>query len=321
MNYVRVVLLIVLLSFSKSGISQNNSQPAFKIIPLGVKGGSDESNLSSYMVAPFHSDNYICLDAGTLYFGIRQAINKKIFSGNAASILRNNVKGYLISHPHLDHVAGLIINSPDDSSKKIYGLQFCLDVIKSNYFTWKNWANFSNEGDKPTLNKYQYAVLDTGKETAIENTEMTVQSFLLSHSNPYQSTAFLIRNNENYLLYLGDTGADEIEKSNKLFLLWQAVALLIKAKKLKVIFIETSFPDEQPSKQLFGHLTPTLLMNEMSTLSKLTGVDAMKDFPIVITHIKPLANDAEEKIKTELIKENLLNLRLVFPKQAEKLEF
>jgi cAMP phosphodiesterase len=35
--------------------------------------------------------------------------------------------------------------------------------------------------------------------------------------------------------------------------------------------IEVSFPNEQPDKSLFGHLTPRLLMNEMTTLSKLGG--------------------------------------------------
>lgn len=315
-------LLIITLSFSFQPVhAQKQNQTAFKIIPLGVKGGSDESNLSSYMIAPINSENYICVDAGTLHAGIQKALDKGIFKNNPVSALRTNVKGYLISHPHLDHVSGLIINSPDDTSKNIYALPFCLEVLKNNYFTWKNWANFANEGDKPALGKYHYAALDTSKEVAIENTEMYVRPFLLSHSNPNQSTAFLIRHEQSYLLYLGDTGADEIEKANNLFLLWQAVAPLIKTKHLKAIFIEASFPDEQPVKQLFGHLTPALLMKEMSVLSKQTSIAAMKNFPVIITHMKPSATNAETKIKAELLQQNLLDLKLVFPEQAEKLEF
>ena len=32
----------------------------------------------------------------------------------AGYVLTTRIKGYLISHAHLDHVAGLIIASPDD---------------------------------------------------------------------------------------------------------------------------------------------------------------------------------------------------------------
>jgi cAMP phosphodiesterase len=313
------LLFIFCLSLSASFCQGNGA--AFKIIPLGVLGGSDESNLSSYMVAPGKSDNYICLDAGTLRFGIQQAIDHHVFSGSAVSVLRTNVKAYLISHPHLDHVAGLIINSPDDIAKNIYALPFCVDVLKDKYFTWKDWANFADEGDKPTLNKYHYAVLDTSKETAIENTTMFVRPFLLSHSNPFQSTAFLVRSNDAYLLYFGDTGADEMENSNRMQSVWNSVAPLIKAKKLKAIFIETSFPDEQPAKQLFGHLTPSLLMQEMAALSDFTGKDALRNFPVVITHMKPSAQNSLEKIKSELQQSNALHLKLIFPKQGEKIGF
>ena len=314
-NFSRCFLFVLLLANS------TQAQIAFKVIPLGVKGGTDESNLSSYMLAPIHSDNYVCLDAGTLNFGIQQAVKNGTLKGFAGIILKNNVKGYLISHPHLDHVAGLIINSPDDSPKNIYALPFCIDVLKSNYFTWKNWANFANEGEQPTLKKYHYTTLDTVNETALENTEMSVKPFLLSHSKPYQSTAFLIRYQGDYLLYLGDTGADEIEHAENLYRLWQSVAPLISSNKLKAIFIETSFPDEQPAKQLFGHLTPSLLMKEMEVLGKMTDAKSIQQVSIVITHMKPSAEHVEEKIRQELEMQNKLNLKLVFPEQAKMLLF
>src|SRR5580704_1092486 len=107
MNFIRIFLLFIFSFF----LHNVHAQFSFKIIPLGVLGGGDESNLSSYMAAPENSENYICLDAGTIRFGIQQAINNNLFPGNAVSVLRTNVKAYLISHPHLDHVAGLIINS------------------------------------------------------------------------------------------------------------------------------------------------------------------------------------------------------------------
>ena len=130
---MRILYLISFaILFSISNYAQN-ALPSFKVVPLGVKGGLDESNLSAYMVAPAQSGNYVCLDAGTSYAGIKKAISHHVFNNTATGILRANIKAYLISHAHLDHVAGVIINSPAATNKNIYGTAFCLNNIKNHY--------------------------------------------------------------------------------------------------------------------------------------------------------------------------------------------
>ncbi|WP_440134435.1 MBL fold metallo-hydrolase [Chitinophaga sancti] len=296
------------------------AQTSFQVIPLGVKGGTDESNLSAYMIAPMGSDNYVCLDAGTLHYGIEKAIHAKLLSGNAADVLKRNIKGFLISHGHLDHLAGMVINSPDDSTKQIYGLDYCLDILKDKYFSWKSWANFADEGEKPLLNKYHYTLLSPGVEAPLQNTGMQVTAFPLAHSSPYQSTAFLVRHHEAYVLYLGDTGADSVEHADKLHQLWQQVAPLLKSKQLKGLFIEVSFANQQADKLLFGHLTPHWLMSELQDLASLAGASALKDFPVVITHIKPGGN-REQLIPQQLKAYNPLQVKLIIPEQAKLLKF
>ncbi|MET3498439.1 3',5'-cyclic-nucleotide phosphodiesterase [Mucilaginibacter rubeus] len=300
-------------------VAQTPKASTFRLVPLGVLGGIDESNLSAYMLAPKGSNNYICLDAGTIHYGIEKAVTCKSFNVPGNAVLRQYIKGYFISHPHLDHIAGLIINSPEDSIKNIYALNDCIETIKTHYFTWKSWANFADQGETPALKKYHYKVLEPGTETAIENTELKVRAFPLSHSN-LTSTAFLVNSNNNYLLYLGDTGPDEIEKSSNMQNLWQAAAPLIKSKKLKAILIEVSFPNEQPDKTLFGHLTPKWLMAEMDKLALLTGTDAIKGLNIVVTHLKPPMTSIS-KIKTQLKAANKLQLNLIYPQQGKALNF
>lgn len=307
-------IFVVFLFFR---ISDCIAQPSFQVVPLGIRGGSEENNLSSYIVAPTGSNQYICLDAGTVHAGIEKAIAAKTFTVPASVVLKQYIKGYFISHGHLDHLAGMVINSPDDSAKNIYAMPYVLDVLREKYFSWKSWANFTDEGEAPALKKYHYVALDTINEISITNTAMHVKSFVLSHSSPYKSSAFLIRYNKDYVLYLGDTGADTIEKSNRLRELWQSIAPLVKEKKLKGIFIEVSFPDEQPDNLLFGHLTPRLLMNEMKVLNELSG-NSIAGLPVVITHMKPVNNNVE-KITTQLKKSNLLKLKLLFPEQGKKL--
>ena len=307
-------ILFLLLPFSVA------AQSAFDVIPLGIRGGLDESNLSAYMIAAAGSKKFVCADAGTVRYGIDRAIALKSLQASESKVLRNYIKGYLVSHGHLDHLSGLIINSPDDTSKNIYAMPYVIDVLKSKYFSWESWANFADQGEKPALGKYHYEALEAGRKTEIANTDLDVSAFELAHSSPYKSTAFLLEHQDKFLLYLGDTGADRVEKSDKLAQLWQAVAELVKTKKLRALFIEVSYNNDQPETQLFGHLTPKLLQEELAVLAKLTGKPAMAGLKVVITHIKP-ARGVEARIKAELNKANVFGVKFVFPEQGKRLSF
>jgi 3',5'-cyclic-nucleotide phosphodiesterase len=270
-------------------------------------------------VAASGSDQFICLDAGTIYKGLELAAQKKIFKpSNPSVIQQNNINSYFISHAHLDHTAGLIMNAPNDKAKNLYGLASVLDVFKKNYFTWSAWANFGTEGEAPILKKYSYQTLTPKLEIPIDNTGLFVTPFVLSHVKPYESTAFLVRNQDTYLLYLGDTGSDKIEQSDQLAQLWQTIAPLVIQNQLKAIFIEVSFDNSVSEKSLFGHLTPKLLMEEMGKLNQLSN-GLLKNTQLYVTHIKP-CDDCETKIKAEIQAANQIGLNISYPTQAALIE-
>ncbi|WP_427871602.1 MBL fold metallo-hydrolase [Flavobacterium sp. MMS24-S5] len=308
-------LLLCFLLVTTSIFSQKE-KTSFSVVPLGVMGGIDEKNLSAYLIAPANTTDYICLDAGTVNAGIEKAIENKTFKVSTSEVLRKYIKGYLISHAHLDHVSGLIINSPADSSKTVYATKKCMEMMENHYFNDQTWANFGDAGAGFHIKKYHFQTLDLAKETLLTNAKMTVKAFPLSHVNPFESTAFLIKNDNNYALYLGDTGPDEVEKSNNLRDLWTTVAPLVKAKQLKGIFIEVSFPNEQPDKFLFGHLTPNYLMKELHVLEELAGKGSLENFKIIITHLKPPAKNIA-KIKEQLKTQNNLGLKIIYPEQGK----
>lgn len=316
-RYLLLAILCGLLPYV-SARAQRAPQPTFQVVPLGVNGGITEDNLSAYLLAPVGSTNYISLDAGTLRAGIERAVAAKTFEVPAEVVHRRYIKAYLISHPHLDHLAGMLLTAPDDTAKTIYAQPACLETIQNHYFNWASWPNFGDAGTAPALKKYHYQRLTPSTETPLTGTSMSVRAFPLSHGKPYESAAFLVRNQNAYVLYLGDTGADAVERTDKLHYVWQAVAPLMKAHQLKGIFIEASYPNEQPDSQLFGHLTPRLLLQELRNLGQLSGAEALRGLPVIITHLKP-TGDNKARIQQQLQQANNLGLKLVFPEQGQRL--
>lgn len=308
-------LLILLFAISTSLNAQT-----FDLIPLGIYGGGDESNLSAYLVSEKGQKEYLSLDAGTLRAGINKAIENNIFEEKAEYVLRNYIKGYFISHGHLDHLAGMIINSPSDSKKNIYALPFTIDILKNRYFTNDAWSNFANEGDRPILGTYTYKRNKDGEKFKVAGTSLKAQIFELSHINPYKSSALLVTNSvDESLLYFGDTGADRIEKTDKLEKIWTAIAPLIKDNSLKAILIEASFDNSRKNELLFGHLTPKLLNEELQVLAKKAEQKDLSGLKVIITHLKP-DGDQVDKIKKQYERHNPMNVEFIYPEQGKKIQ-
>jgi len=314
---MRNIVALLLLHFLASA---SLAQTGFKVVPLGVMGGTMDGNLSAYMLAPAGSDAYVCLDAGTVSNGISVAISKKSFNANDETVLKKYIKGYLISHPHLDHISGMVINSVDDTVKQVYAMEHCIGVMKAHYFNWQSWPNLASEGQAPALNKYRYQQLAEGVETPIAESGMSVRAFPLSHSKPYSSTAFLVKHGDEFVLYFGDTGPDEVEQTDHMKRVWAVVAPLVKAGKLKGVFLEVSYPNAQPDRHLYGHLTPKWFMKEFEVLGGLAGKENLRNLNVIVTHIKPVGNNTETIRKELSADNNNLGLRLIFPQQGVKLE-
>jgi len=305
---------------------------------LGSGGGIEQNNLSAYLLAAKNTNDYICLDAGTVYTGIEQAVKMGNFydvflpEGGEVSkpgyIFNELIKGYLISHAHLDHIAGLVIASAAIKQANIYGSIQTIDYLKKNIFNWEIWPNFANDGQGMKLNTLNYKTLITGQEQAIEGTNFKVSPFLLSHQEPYRSTAFLIENFGHYVLYLGDTGADEIEGSKHLSEIWNNIAPIIREGNLHAVFMECSYPDQQPDSKLYGHLTPKWFFGELNKLAQITDTEnqktVLKGIPIIVTGIKPTlkeVGDNQYLIYKQLLLKNNLGVMIIIPEQGQLIEF
>ena len=316
-----------------STISIANAGEGFDVVTLGARGGIEDGNLTAFMISPAGDGRAVTCDAGSLVNGLRAADEKGALDTvkvpddspytRVGYVLAEQIKGYLISHAHLDHVAGLVIASPDDARKPIYGLPSTLDDIQNSYFNWDAWPNFGTGGEEPRLKKYAMTELAPGKTQALDGTAMQVTAYPLSHGG-VESTTFLIESGEDALLCFGDTGPDEVEKSTAIADVWTAVAGLVKEKRLKAVIIEVSYDNSQPDKQLFGHLTPAWLQKSLTGLETAAGAGSLKDLPVVVSHIKyslKKGQSPQERILSELGAGDTLGIRYIIPEQGEAWRF
>ncbi|GEO12967.1 MBL fold metallo-hydrolase [Microvirga aerophila] len=308
------------------------SDQGFDVIALGALGGIQDGNLSSYLIRPHGDRNAIACDAGSLVNGLKVAQDKGVFSdvkvpdGSTDSVighvLKNEIKGYLISHAHLDHVQGLVIASPDDSNKTIYSLPSVSAEIEQTYFNWKAWPNMLDRGQQPQLKKYHLEDLKPSEAKELTGTGMTVTAFPLNHGGA-ESTAFLIESGDDAILCFGDTGPDEVQKVSNMQDIWKAIADKVKQQKLKAIILETSYTSDRPDNLLFGHLTPKWVHKTLHGLDQEAGGNALKGLPVVVSHIKYLltGEQPQEAIRQELEAGNDLGVQFVIPEQGAVYHF
>lgn len=205
-----------------------------------------------------------------------------------------SIKGYYVTHPHLDHIASLVLDSPliygspESTCKTIWGLPFTTKAIESHIFNDSIWPNLIRGGGQ----RLQIESL-TSQLTSINPTfsHIEIVPFQISHGkgaglprhNIY-STAYLFRdkNTDHCILIFGDFEPDSDEPL--LASLWSYLASSVPFHKIKAIIVECSSP--MATKELYGHLCPTTLVNELAHLQKAYGHAQEPDMDVIITHVK-----------------------------------
>lgn len=80
---------------------------------------------------------------------------------NAAHITRTLIDTYLITHPHLDHISGFVINTagfPGSRPKRLAGLPSTIEAFKNHIFNNVIWPNLSDENNGAGLVTYMRLV-------------------------------------------------------------------------------------------------------------------------------------------------------------------
>jgi 3',5'-cyclic-nucleotide phosphodiesterase len=281
---------------------------------------------------------------------------------NAAHILQNLIETYLITHPHLDHIAGFVINTaglPGTRPKRVAGLPSTITALKTHIFNNVIWPNLSDENNGAGLLTYMRLVeggsplgegegkgylemcgglsikawsvshghcierhshrgssstrhgsfdassmglgppqnvASPGRNLAAHTSLPTnIGAILQQHerlqtASPagrrgssfsaappvdesvcvYDSSVYFIRHGATgrEILIFGDVEPDSVSLTPRNRQVWQEAAPRIAAGNLAAIFIECSYDDSRTVDQLFGHLTPRYICEEMTALAE-----------------------------------------------------
>ncbi|PRP82859.1 endo-1,3(4)-beta-glucanase [Planoprotostelium fungivorum] len=325
-----------------SGSRQSVESQTFTCIALGTEGGAVSSTATAFLIqtTALPDNGFLLLDSGTVLDGLNAALRRGSFDfdlsqandddySRAVFILQNHIKGYAISHSHLDHYAGFIAASQTDTrGKMIYGISSSIDAIKTHVMNGPIWANFADEGPSP-IGQYKYSVIDE-RYVQVPFGNLSIAAETLAHGTlngrTFNSSAFFVRDDvtRHITLFFGDVGADSIQSSTRNREVCKRAAPLIREGYLDTIFIECSYTEEQPTSQLYGHLTPSLLKEELSVLASLTRDKSrpLAGINIIVIHIKPKYNeDVRATIKRQLEENNELGVLYHFPEPGSRFTF
>lgn len=105
---------------------------------------------------------------------------------------------------------------------------------------------------------------------------LSVQLHEISHGSishkTYTSTAFFVRNDltSSEFLFFGDVEPDSISRQPRTRAVWSAAAERIVMKRgcLEWIFLECSYREGRRKEELFGHLSPEYVVEEMKALAR-----------------------------------------------------
>jgi ribonuclease BN (tRNA processing enzyme) len=228
-----------------------------KIRVLGAYGAEGLAQRPS----AFLVDDRVLIDGGTV--------------GGAVSRLEQlDIQHALVSHSHLDHIAGLayltetlaLCESPTPLT--IASLEPVVTALRTSIFNDTVWPDFTRlpSPQAPVL-RFQSLLEDAEQPIG----DLWVRPVPVSHTVP--TSGFIVHDGTSAVVYSGDTGPTEA--------LWKAAA---NVRGLRAVILECAFPNRLGAlAEVARHMTPELIRRELDKMPA--------DVPVLIFHVKPQFHD------------------------------
>lgn len=223
----------------------------------------------------FVVDDCIAFDAGSLAMA-------------STWLQKQKVRDIVLSHAHLDHIAGLPLYVDDlfatlTEPVRVYASAEVIEILERNIFNWSVYPRFSelSNGNGSVL---KYEAFESDVEITVAH--LSVLPVKVNHKVP--SFGFIVSDGTTTFALTGDTAAtDEF---------WRVVN---ETADICTVLIECAFPNELDELAIISHhLTPLRLKNELLKLKR-TGC-----MPYVV-NLKPAYREQTIQQIKELGVENL----------------
>ena len=201
---------------------------------------SRRQHLSCFVV-----DDCVAIDAGSLAMA-------------ATAAQKKNIRDVILTHAHLDHIAGLPLFIDDlfatlDAPVCVHCSAAVAETLERDVFNWEIYPRFTElENEHGAVMRYQ--IFEA--ETVFSVKHLRIKSIAVNHKVP--SVGFIISDDATAFALTGDTA--EMDG------FWQAVNA---ENNLSALLIECAFPNELAEiAETSHHLTPRRLLKELAKFDR-----------------------------------------------------
>lgn len=227
-----------------------------KLLPSSFE--SDGSASPRQHTTCFVIDDVVAIDAGSLAHA-------------ATDLHRENLRDIIITHAHLDHIAGLPLFVDDlfstlNGPVRVHAAREVIDILERDIFNWSVYPRFSElTNDNGVV--LEYSTLVPMTESKVKH--LTLRPVEVNHKVP--TCGFVISDGRSTIAFTGDTAETDA--------FWNE---LKSVSKLDALFIECAFPDELSElAEVSHHLTSKGLAAEIGKFD-----DA--DCRVFVINLKPM---------------------------------
>lgn len=203
-------------------------------------------------------DDCVAIDAGCLAL-------------SCSALQRRQVRDIVLTHPHLDHIAGLPLFIDDLFSTlkepvRIHATREIIDILERDIFNWAIYPRFSElSNDYGPVVEYREFERGSGFEVK----HLSIKSVAVNHK--VSANGYIVSNGNVSVAITGDTS-----ETNGIWELCNTIS------DIKAVLAECAFPDEMGKlASVSDHLTPARLATELDKLRP-------REFPVFVICIKPM---------------------------------
>lgn len=214
-------------------------------------GASPRQHLTCLLV-----NETVAIDAGSLAMAVTDAE-------------RAAIRDIVLTHAHLDHIAGLPLFIDDQFSEltdaiRIHATPQVIEVLERDIFNWSVYPRFS-ELQNAYGSVMEYRPFEQGETFQIG--DLVFEALEVNHKVP--CSGFVVSEGSVSIAITGDT--------SNMDRFWKA----IDGRKIAALLIECAFPNELSElADMSHHLTPAMLSSELEKFRQ-------PDCEILVVNIKP----------------------------------